>query len=159
MHVDFYERVWMWGAGATIALFLGATAFAAYSQGRLPPSHIETIDPQAVWTDQRFADRGVVANSDGSYTVTMIALMFAFQPNEIRIPAGSPVTFRMSSSDVVHGFQIVGTNGNTMVIPGYVSQFTMSFDDPGEYLIVCNEYCGLGHHSMYGKLIVERGAQ
>ena len=82
--------------------------------------------------------------------------MFSFLPNEIRVPAGRPVTFRMTSPDVVHGFQIVGTNGNAMVIPGYVSQFTTVFDEPGEYLIVCNEYCGLGHHFMQGKLIVTR---
>ena len=47
------------------------------------------------------------------------------------------------------------TSANTMLIPGYVSQFTVTFDTPGEYLIVCNEYCGQGHHTMSGKLIVE----
>ncbi len=158
MHVDFYERLWMWGAGGIIALFLGVTAFVTVSQGRHPPSHVETVDPRTIWTDARFADRGVRTDADGNVTVTMIALMFAFQPNEIRVPAGRSVTFRMSSSDVVHGFQIVGTNGNTMVVPGYVSQFTMTFETPGEYLVVCNEYCGLGHHGMFGKLIVEGGA-
>lgn len=158
MHVHLYERAWMWLAGVTIALFLGITVFAVVSQGRLPPSHIETIDPLTIWTDERFADRGVVTNDDGTATVNMIAMMFAFLPNEVRVQVGQSVTFRMSSADVVHGFQIVGTNGNTMVIPGYVSQFTTTFDQPGEYLIVCNEYCGLGHHSMYGTLIVEGGA-
>ena len=58
---------------------------------------------------------------------------------------------------MVHGFEIVGTNANTMVIPGYVAQFTTRFTTPGEYLIVCHEYCGLGHHAMMGKLIVEEG--
>jgi len=42
-----------------------------------------------------------------------------------------------------------------MLVPGYVSQFTTVFKQPGEYLIVCHEYCGLGHHLMAGKLIVE----
>jgi cytochrome c oxidase subunit 2 len=42
-----------------------------------------------------------------------------------------------------------------MVVPGYVSQFTTTFATPGEYLIVCNEYCGTGHHLMFAKLIVE----
>ena len=36
-----------------------------------------------------------------------------------------------------------------MVIPGYVSEFTTVFERPGEYLIVCNEYCGLSHHVMH----------
>lgn len=52
------------------------------------------------------------------------AFMFAFLPLEIRVPRGRDVTFRMTSPDVIHGFQIVQTNGNTMVVPGRVSQFT-----------------------------------
>ncbi len=76
-------------------------------------------------------------------------------PAEIHVPAGRPVTFRMTSADVTHGFLIVGTNANTMLVPGYVSQFTTTFRQPGEYLIVCNEYCGLSHHLMSARLIVE----
>jgi heme/copper-type cytochrome/quinol oxidase subunit 2 len=30
-----------------------------------------------------------------------------------------------------------------MVVPGYVSQFDQF--PAGEYLVVCNEYCGVGH--------------
>lgn len=157
MHVDLYERIWMWAAGGIIAVLLGAIGFAAFAQGRVPPSHVETIDPKTVWTDPRFAERGVTVAPDGTVHVTMIAMIFSFQPNEIRVPAGRPVTFRITSADVVHGFEIVGTNGNTMVIPGYVSQFTTTFAHPGEYLIVCNEFCGLGHHLMSGKLVVEEG--
>lgn len=157
MHVDLYERFWMWGAGAIVAIFLGITAFATISQGRLPPSHAETVDPRNVWTDPRFAERGVKTNPDGSVEVTIVALMFAFQPSEIRVPAGRPVTFRLTSVDVLHGFQVVGTNANTMVVPGYVSQFTTEFDRAGEYLVVCNEYCGLSHQGMFATLIVEEG--
>ncbi len=157
MHVDLYERIWMWGAGAIIVLFLGTIGVATVSQGRLPPSQVETIDPQNVFADERFAERGVTIHPDGSAVVTIIAMMFNFLPNEIRVPANTPVTFRLTSPDVVHGFQIVGTNGNTMVVPGYVSQFTTTFDTPGEYLITCNEYCGLGHHNMSATLIVEEG--
>jgi cytochrome c oxidase subunit 2 len=40
-----------------------------------------------------------------------------------------------------------------MVIPGYVSQFTTRFA-PGEYLVACNEYCGVGHHMMASRLKV-----
>lgn len=155
MHVELYERIWMWAAAGLIAVSFGVVAYAAFAQGNQPPSHVETIDPTTVWTDERFAERGVVPNDEGGVTVTMIGMMFAFQPNELRVPAGRPVRFRITSADVVHGFQIVGTNGNTMVIPGYVSEFTTVFNTPGEYLIVCNEYCGLGHHAMSAKLIVE----
>ena len=157
MHVDLYERIWMWGAGAIIVFFLGAIGFATVIQGRVPPSHVEMLDPRGVFTDPRFSEPGVTTNPDGSVEVNLVAQIWIFRPNEIRVPAGRPVTFRMTSPDVIHGFQIVGTNSNTMVVPGYVSQFTTTFDTPGEYLIVCNEYCGTNHHTMAATLIVEEG--
>ena len=50
---------------------------------------------------------------------------------------------------------IAGTNANTMLMPGYISQFTTVFSRPGDYLIVCHEFCGNGHHVMSGRIIVE----
>lgn len=154
MNVPLYEKFWMWASALIIVAFLTTIVVGVAGSALQPPSHVETIDPKSVWGDARFARRGVTVDEHGA-TVVLIAMMFAFQPAELRVPAGRPVTFRMTSSDVTHGFQIVGTNGNTMVVPGYVSQFTTVFKAPGEYLIVCNEYCGLSHHLMSAKLIVE----
>ena len=155
MHVDLYEKMWMYGAAAIIVIFLASMCYTTFGRAMQPPSHIETIDPATVRTDEEFGSPGVTMNADGSATVVIQAFMFAFLPNEIRVPLGRDVTFRMTSPDVIHGFQIVQTNGNTMVVPGYVSQFTTRFNRAGEHLIVCNEYCGLGHHMMSAKLIVE----
>jgi len=154
MNVPLYEKIWMWASALLIVAFLTTVAVGVAGSALQPPSHVETIDPRTVWSDARFAKRGVTVDERGA-TVVLIAMMFAFQPAEIRVPAGRPVTFRITSADVTHGFQIVATNGNTMVVPGYVSQFTTVFRTPGEYLIVCNEYCGLSHHLMSAKLIVE----
>jgi cytochrome c oxidase subunit 2 len=79
--------------------------------------------------------------------------MFTWLPAEMTIPADTPVTFQLTSIDVIHGYQIVRTNGQTMVVPGYVSQFTTQFE-AGDYLVTCNEYCGVGHHTMAAKLHV-----
>jgi cytochrome c oxidase subunit 2 len=154
VNVPLYEKIWMWAAGAVIAAFLLTVLVGFATSALQPPSHVETIDPAKVFTDPRFAQRGVTETATGA-TVTAVAMTFAFLPAEYHVPAGKPVTFRLTSVDVVHGFEIVGTNGNTMVVPGYVSQFTTTFATPGEYLIVCNEYCGTGHHTMSAKLIVE----
>lgn len=155
MKIGLYEKIWMWGAGLLILVFLGSLLATTFGPGIRPPSHVETIDPKTVRSDPRFATPGVSVRPDGSVQVVALAQIWAFLPGEIRVPAGRPVTFRITSPDVLHGFQIVGTNVNTMVAPGYVSQVTTTFQRPGEYLIVCNEYCGLGHHVMAGKLIVE----
>ena len=45
-----------------------------------------------------------------------------------------------------------------MVIPGYVTEFTVTFPKAGEYLMLCHEYCGLLHHEMQGLVTVEEGA-
>jgi cytochrome c oxidase subunit 2 len=154
MNVPFYERLWMWAAGALIVAFVATVLVTGIGGALQPPSHVETIDPAQVFKDPRFAHPGVTTDSTGA-TVVAVAMMFAFNPSVIRVPAGKPVTFRMTSADVTHGFLVVGTNANTMLVPGYVSQFTTVFRQPGEYLIVCHEYCGLGHHLMSAKLIVE----
>ncbi len=157
MKVDLYEKIWMWGSGVLIVVFVGSILTTALGRAIIPPSHVETVDPATVRTDPRFAP-GVTESPDGSIHVVSIAQIWAFLPNEIRVPAGRPVTFRVTTPDILHGFQVVGTNVNVMVAPGYVSQVTTTFHRPGEYLIVCNEYCGLGHHLMAGKLVVTEGA-
>jgi cytochrome c oxidase subunit 2 len=91
--------------------------------------------------------------------VTVVAEMFFFDPDPIEVPAGRPVTFRLTSPDVIHGFEVVGTNANAMVIPGYVSEFTTTFAKPGEYMVVCHEYCGMLHHNMGATLVVQEATE
>ena len=55
---------------------------------------------------------------------------------------------------MVHGFLIDGTNVNTMLVPGYVSTVTTRFDKPGEHLMPCHEFCGVGHEGMWGNVKV-----
>jgi cytochrome c oxidase subunit 2 len=154
MSVELYERIWMWIAGVLIVAFLGAIVVTAGIQGVRPPGHIETVDPAKLDSHPEFSAPGVTVRPDGGTTASVVASMFSFFPTPIEIPAGKPVTFRLTSSDVLHGFQVVGTNANVMVAPGYVTQFTMTFDTPGEYQIACNEYCGVAHHYMTGTLVV-----
>jgi cytochrome c oxidase subunit II len=155
MNVDLYERIWMWGAAVIVVVFLTAIGISTFAYAVRPPSHMETIDPATVMQDSRFSAPGVTTRPDGSVHVTMVAMSFSFLPNEVHVPVGHPVTFRITSMDVTHGFEVAGTNANTMVVPGYVSQFTYTFRAPGEHLVVCNEYCGVGHHTMQGKVIVD----
>ena len=155
MSVERYEKFWMWGAGVLIGLFLGAIGFSAGVAAVHPPSHLETVDPASLDAHPDFGKPSVVVRSDGAVVVTVVTSMFAFAPDPIEVPANRPVIFRLTSPDVIHGFQVVGTNANTMVVPGYVSQFTMTFTRPGDYIIACNEYCGLAHHMMVGRLVVK----
>jgi cytochrome c oxidase subunit II len=156
MKIDLYERVWMWAAAAMIAIFMVIIGVSTFAYGQHPPSHVETIEPSKIFTDPRFSRIGEpVIMPDGTIEIQVVALMFSFAPNEIHVPVGRAVRFRMTSADVTHGFMISGTNANAMLVPGYISQFTTVFTRPGDYLIVCHEFCGNGHHVMSGRIVVE----
>jgi len=153
MKVDLYEKIWIGIAGVLIVVFLGAIFIAAASHAAHPPSGIETIDPETIYETEEFGSPGVRTEADGRTVVSVVAAQFSFDPDPIEVPAGKPITFRLTSPDVIHGFLVAGTNANAMVIPGYVTEFSVTFPRPGEYLVLCHEYCGLVHHEMYGTLI------
>ena len=102
---------------------------------------------------------GSAVEPDGSVTVRAIGQQYSFTPSCMLVPADTPVTFRATSADVVHGFLITGTNINLMLVPGYVSSLPARFATPGERLMPCHEFCGMGHEGMWGRIkIVDKAA-
>src|SRR3712207_3274021 len=89
-----------------------------------PPSNNETIDPKTLHLTGEFTEGnlGTRVEAGGQVTSRLVATQFAFQPQCIVVPEGRPVTLRFASPDVIHGILVTGTNVNTMIIPGYVSQ-------------------------------------
>ena len=91
MNIDFYERIWMWAAAVIIVMFIGVIGASTVAYGLHPPSHVETIDPSKVFTDPRFSKIGQPTElPDGTIEVQMVAIMFAFAPNEVRVPGWPP---------------------------------------------------------------------
>jgi cytochrome c oxidase subunit 2 len=60
----------------------------------------------------------------------------------------------VTSSDLQHGFKITDTNVNMQVVPGQVSKLSFTFDDLGEFPVICTEYCGQAHAAMFGSVEV-----
>ena len=44
---------------------------------------------------------------------------------------------------------------NFQVVPGYDYGLRITPNSPGDYKVFCNEFCGINHHVMLGKVIVE----
>lgn len=139
---------------AVLILFALAVSISAF-RGFHVPGPEQRVDPSTLAQEGPFAEPGLVERAPGRYEAYLLASTWEFTPPEVRIPAGSSVTFYLTSTDVQHGFRVEGTNINLMVLPGQVSKFTARFEKPGEYLFVCHEYCGVSHHEMAGKVIVE----
>ena len=171
MHIDPLEKFWVVLVGVLTFAMLGVifyTAFAFGESGFHPPANVETIDGVSMhippeWVDDpssvnngefNEANLGVTVNDDGSVNVTMVAARYGFYPQKIEVPVDTPVTVRMATPDVIHGFHVEGTNMASMVLPGYVSEVTTTFNETGEKPMFCNEFCGLGHHYMWGRFTI-----
>ena len=150
------ELLWAFGVGVLIAATLSVIVFTALTRDINPPSNVERLDPKTLHLSGEFAEHnlGTTVGADGGVTVRAIATQFMFVPHCIAVPRGRPVTLRFAAPDVVHGLLITGTNVNTMVVPGFVSQVHTEFTRTGDLLMPCHEYCGLGHSEMWATVQV-----
>jgi cytochrome c oxidase subunit 2 len=72
----------------------------------------------------------------------------------LRVPAGRPVRLLLTSRDVIHSFFVPALRFKQDALPGRYTQAWFNANVPGRYPIFCAEYCGLGHSSMLGELVV-----
>lgn len=152
-----YEYIWIVVVAAIIAGLSASMAYYGFVRGFNPACKAYSIEE----FQQKYGgfQPGVREVGPGVYEVNIEARQFVFIPKEIRLKDPVRVTFRITSTDVVHGFKIAGTSVNVMVFPGYVAEFVWEPPKdlkPGVYPFYCTEYCGLGHDLMYGRLIIEK---
>jgi cytochrome c oxidase subunit 2 len=74
--------------------------------------------------------------------------------NELHVPVGRPVKLTMTSEDVIHSFFVPAFRIKKDVVPGRYTTAWFQATKPGEYRLFCSQYCGLGHASMTGRIIV-----
>src|SRR6266581_2348661 len=125
--VNTTEKRVLLGATLFIGASLGLIAYATWGLGINVPTCVS-------------ASKG--------FEQASVAKMWAFEPSRVRVPTGSTLDVYVMSKDVEHGFQILGTNVNLMVVPGAIVNGRVHFAKPGIYSIVCHEYCGAAHHNM-----------
>ena len=148
------ERRWATISIAIVTFMVVLAAFAGIHQAVMPQTRIETVDPRTLHIAGEFIESnlGSAVEPDGSVTVRAIGEQYSFTPDCILVPAGTTVTFRMTSADVVHGFLITDTNINLMLVPGYISTITARFATPGDRHMPCHEFCGVGHEGMWARV-------
>jgi cytochrome c oxidase subunit 2 len=148
---------------SVVIVLLLATAAAAIGLGHatMPQGRVETIDAARLHLTGEFVESnlGTAVEPDGSVTVRAIGQQYSFTPACILVPVDTPITLRATSADVVHGILIQGTNINTMLVPGYISEQFMRFHATGEHLMPCQEFCSFGHEGMWGKVrVIDKAA-
>ena len=167
------ERVWWKPVGRlernwlTVALawciFLTAMMPIWFFLGRQNvPDTAYKMEPQA-YVDQvmAFSKRYQVGEEKGipvvepppGSDVYLLARQWQFYPI-LKLKKGETYRLHLSSSDIMHGFSLQPLNLNFQVLPGYVHVIEIRPTQTGDYSSICNEFCGVGHHLMIGKLIV-----
>lgn len=154
MKVHTYERAFLWLGAVVLVACLLALLYGSLALDIHLPSRIGELDPQQIASTPPFDRPGVRQVGPNRYEAVIVGRIWSFTPARIEIPAGADVTFTMTSADVIHGFYIERTRVNMMMIPGQVAQNRYRFERPGEYAILCHEYCGVGHHTMQARVVV-----
>lgn len=154
MHFHKYEKIWLAFGIFSLTLFLSIVGITAFSHDHTPSGGMDAIDPEKVNETAPFDKPGVTQIDDDTYQVAIIAMAFGYNPSEIKVPVGKKINFKLTSTDVIHSFTIDDTKVNMVAVPGRITTKSYTFDKPGTYLILCNEYCGTGHHYMFTEIEV-----
>jgi cytochrome c oxidase subunit II len=91
--------------------------------------------------------------------VDVEGVQFAWNMSETEFIVGEPIEFRVTSTDVTHGFGLYDEEmqliAQTQAMPDYTNSVFHTFDKPGKYKILCMEYCSTGHHIMIKEIVVK----
>ena len=98
------------------------------------------------------ADMPVARPAPGA-EVYMLARLWEWWPI-LELKKGQTYRLHLSSLDWQHGFSLQPTNINIQVHPGLEHVVTLTPTQTGEFSVVCNEFCGAGHHTMVGRIHV-----
>lgn len=156
------ERLWLLFAIVwCLVLFFAMYVWQAFGNQKTPIEsyRIEPAEFRALTQDYIAAYR--IGDVQGIPLVTptedgeafLAARAFVFEP-VLQLKRGESVRIYLSSYDFQHGLSIQPLNVNFQVLPGYVYVVNLTPTETGEFGLICNEYCGLGHHAMTGRIVV-----
>ena len=157
------EKVWVAIAFAWCMVLFAMMPLWHWKGGQNPSGIRRRTTPEAYFkrTNEFIAqykvgeDRGmpIVAPPPGA-DVYLAAMTFQWTPI-LKLQKGKEYTLHLSSLDMNHGFGLYPINVNFQIVPGYDYGLRVTPTSAGDFRIICNEFCGIGHHTMVGRVIVE----
>ncbi len=129
---------------------------------------VPTIVVMAIFAYGYVVFRDIRAERPGTAEIGVTARQFLYEfrypdgrtaINEVRVPVGRPVRVVMTSADVIHGFYLPDFRVKQDVVPGQYTTLEIAPEKAGRYVIFCTQYCGTGHSTMQGALVVMPAAE
>jgi cytochrome c oxidase subunit 2 len=156
------ERLWVGIAFGWCMVLFAMMPLWHFKGGQNPTGIRSKVEPAAFGERVlRFVEEYQVGEDNGiplvapppGADVYLLGQMWRWYP-ALQLEEGKTYTFHLSALDVNHGFGLYPANINIQVVPGYDYGLRITPNQPGEYRIVCNEFCGIGHHNMLGRIVV-----
>jgi len=173
MAINAPERIWwvplgrqerLWVAASLVfvaALFLTIPLWDVVGRQGNPREVYQVSPDQFRLTTNDFIARYQVG-SEGEIPVVrppegdvyLMGFQWQWRPI-LELKKGQTYRLHLSALDLQHGFSLQPLNMNFQVLPGYDHVLTLTPTSKGEFTIVCNEFCGIGHSNMSGKIFVQ----
>lgn len=133
--------------------FVGATNVPTHAR-RVTPAQFTEETEAFVQQYQTGEENGIPVVSPPPGDIYMLGRQWQWYPI-LELEKGETYRLHLSSVDIQHGWSLQPLNLNFQILPGsdYILTFTPT--TAGEFRLLCNEYCGIGHHLMTGKLVVK----
>lgn len=160
------EKVWVTIAFVWCMVLFAMMPFWHVRGGQNPSGIRSRVEPAAFQARvEEFIAEYRVGESNGvpvvepppGSDVYLLGRMWAWTP-VLRLQRNAEYTLHLSSIDVNHGFNLYPFNVNFQVVPGYDYGLKVTPTEAGDFRIVCNEFCGVNHHLMVGRVIVVDGS-
>jgi len=161
------EKVWVGLAFGWCLVLFAMMPLWHWKGGQNPSGIRHTVDPEAyrARTQEFIADYKIGEEENGipivkpppGSDIYLLGQMWLWTPS-LRLEKDVEYVLHLSSVDVNHGFSLYPVNINFMVVPGYDYGLRVKPTEAGDFRIICNEFCGVGHHMMVGRVVVEDGA-
>lgn len=161
------EKVWLAIVGVTMTILFGWMVGWMYAGEQNPtgPTYRVTA-PQlrakvtAYKDSARQTEQGLVPAGEDVY---IVGFQWGWDGLPVVLEAGKEYRLHLGSYDVQHGFSVrpdhtLWKQVNLQLVPGYEWVVPFTFDEPGTYHVICNEFCGYpGHRVMHGTFVVTEG--
>ncbi|MCC6651086.1 MAG: cytochrome c oxidase subunit II [Candidatus Eisenbacteria bacterium] len=156
------EKTWIAIAFAWCLVLFAMMPFWHFKGGQNPSGIRYRVTPEAYEARvERFVNEYKIGEESGipivepppGADVYLVGRQWQWYP-ALKLKKGVQYTLHLSASDVNHGFSLYPVNLNFQVLPGYDYGLRVVPNRAGDFRIICNEFCGIGHHLMVGKVLV-----
>ena len=156
------EIIWVSVAFAWCIVLFAMMPLWHWKGGQNPAGVRSRVEPKAFYARTTEFAKQYQVGTDGGVPIAapppgadvyLVAMSFQWYP-VLQLEQGKEYMLHLSALDVNHGFSLYPLNVNFAVVPGFDYALRVTPTSSGDFRIICNEFCGIGHHTMVGRVIV-----